>query len=480
MPHRSSSSPSSGPDWRALRLAVLVFVLSLPAVTLRIYASDEIQFFAYLRSLWFDQDVSFENEYRYFADSGVADNELFRETFLEKTSATGRRLNFGTIGSAILWAPFYGAADAWVITARAFGSTTPRDGYARPYIAAVCYGSAVYGLFALLLSGAVAAQLVGDRGATRLAVVAAWLGTPVVFYMYVAPVMAHATSAFAVAGFTWLWLRVRREWSPRGLALLGAAGALMTMVREQDAFIIIGPAVDAAWTVIEQRRWRAMAGAAAAALAFGVTFVPQALAYIALNGRIFPSQVTSRKMDWTAPHALDVLVSPEHGFFIWTPLAVLALAGLVLLAVRGGREAGPSASDTRRLTWLFLLITLGQVYVTGAVQSWTLAGAFGQRRFLALTVVLVTGLATMWTSARPRGARAVTALAVVLGLWWNIGLMVQFGAGLMDRQKLEPARNAYTTFVVVPARLPGIVYRYVFDRQSFYRAAPPAAVSDHR
>ena len=33
---------------------VLLFVLSLPAVTVRFYASDEIEYFAYLRSMWFD------------------------------------------------------------------------------------------------------------------------------------------------------------------------------------------------------------------------------------------------------------------------------------------------------------------------------------------------------------------------------------------------------------------------------------------
>jgi hypothetical protein len=51
--------------------------------------------------------------------------------------------------------------------------------------------------------------------------------------------------------------------------------------------------------------------------------------------------------------------------------------------------------------------------------------------------------------------------------------MVQFGAGLMDRQRLELRRNAYNTFVEVPKRLPGIAYRYLFDRGSFYRSAPP-------
>src|SRR5574339_975796 len=95
-------------------LLALVFVLSLPAVTTRIYASDEVQYFAYLRSLYFDHDVSFENEYRHFYDAGIARAEGFHETFLERQTETGRRINFGTIGCALLWSPFYAAADAWV------------------------------------------------------------------------------------------------------------------------------------------------------------------------------------------------------------------------------------------------------------------------------------------------------------------------------------------------------------------------------
>ena len=92
-------------------LLVCLFLLSLPAVTTRIYSSDEIQYFAYLRSLWFDRDLSFENEYRYFYDRGIAQSEGFHETFLERQTEAGRRVNFGTIGCAILWAPFYAVGD---------------------------------------------------------------------------------------------------------------------------------------------------------------------------------------------------------------------------------------------------------------------------------------------------------------------------------------------------------------------------------
>jgi hypothetical protein len=494
---------------RAAWWLIGAFVLSLPAVTARIYASDEIQYFAYLRSLWFDRDVSFENEYRAFVDRGTAADALFRETFLERQTETGRRINFGTIGCALLWSPFYAAGDALATVTGA-----PRDGYSRPYVAAVAYGSAVYGLLALLLALDLAAKLTG-RGLGP--VVAVWLGTPLAFYMYVAPPMAHACSAFAVALFVWTWWRVRRTWSVAGAVALGAAGGLMAMVREQDLFFVAGPALDLMWTVGLSARQPAadglrpagassrhaankaagaeppiayrlstigtssgrkvhsliLAGGVAAAT-MALTVLPQLVAYHALNGYPGPSRLVRRKMSWTAPHALEVLGSPSHGLLTWTPLVALSLAGLFLLW-RGWARGVPGtvSADQRRFGACALLMFALQIYVAGSVESWTVAGAFGQRRFVGNTVLLIVGLGAVLAAARTRAARVVTATAIVAMVWWNLGLTVQFGAGLMNRQRLEPARNAYTTFVELPVRLPGLAWRYLFDRASFYK--PPGS-----
>ena len=55
-------------------------------------------------------------------------------------------------------------------------------------------------------------------------------------------------------------------------------------------------------------------------------------------------------------------------------------------------------------------------------------------------------------------------------MWWNIALMVQFGAGWMDRQRLNLRAVAYNTFVAVPRALPGLAWRYLSDRSSFYQS----------
>jgi hypothetical protein len=251
----------------------------------------------------------------------------------------------------------------------------------------------------------------------------------------------------------------------------------MAMVREQDAFVIAGPVLDFGRTCVA--RWRAtpspgepgvkplLARAAIGCAVAGLVYTPQALSYMVLNGYVGPSRLVARKMTWWSPHFAEVLFSPSHGLFFWTPLALLATVGLVALAARGARS--PFRDEAAWITVCLLTIFVAQIYVAGSVESWTVAGAFGQRRFVAVTPILVFGLAALWHVARMGTQRGVVTILAALCIWWNLGLIAQFGAGLMDRQRLEPVRSAYMNFVELPRRLPELTARYFFERQSFYR-----------
>lgn len=471
-----SLSSARSPRWVVL---TLLFLMSLPAVTTRLYASDEIEYFAYLRSLYFDRDLSFDNEYRYFYDRNIARAHFFKETFLDFATPTGLRRNFAPIGSAILWAPFYAVADAGVRIARVFGSSVAADGFSRPYISAVAYGSAVNGFLALVLSAIAARRIVGVTSGTLAAVC---FGTPLVFYMYVAPGFSHANSACAVAAFVVTWLHVRRSWSIGGVAALGALAGLMGMVREQDLFIAVGPAIDYMVHMGRAVRrgerspaellWKAVLGVAAVV----VFFLPQAIAYLTLYGRLGPSPVVQQKMTWTAPNAWRVLISPENGWFFWTPLALPALIGLIALTCGyGSRAGGATVRDTERrwIGGICLVMLASQIYVSGSLNTWMSAGSFGQRRLVGLTIFLVIGLAALLQMIRTGWPRLAVNTIIVVSIWWNLGLIAQFATGLMDRNRMEPLRNAYHNFVTIPVEFPTLAYRYVFDRQSFYQSRTP-------
>ena len=228
----------------------------------------------------------------------------------------------------------------------------------------------------------------------------------------------------------------------------------------------------------------AIVGIATAAITFAAVFTPQAATYLVLNGHLGPHSSVGRKMNWMAPHALEVLFSPRHGFFVWTPLALIAIAGLVVLFIppEGGNYIDPVGSAFRRkrqvAACLLLMVAL-QIYVGGSVESWTVAGAYGQRRFIALTAAMVIGLAALQyglkrIAARPPSRTRVGVSGLLWGVaalavYWNLALIAEFSIGLMDRQRLEPRKNAYDAFVTLPRQAPSLVYRYLFDRSSFYR-----------
>jgi hypothetical protein len=369
------------------------------------------------------------------------------------------------MGSALLWSPFYLAAHAGVLAARALGAQLPADGYGLPYLAAVCYASSLYGLLGLLLIhdalrrfGAFAEPV------ASLSVVALWLGTPALYYMTLAPGFSHAGSLFAVSLLLWLWLRLHKrgsgavwEW-----ALLGAAGGLAGLVREQDALFLAVPGVYLAWQSLRRRdyasgavRLLALAGAA------GLTFLPQLLVYRALYGRFGPSRIVSSKMEYSSPYFFAVLFDPGHGLFFWTPLLLLCCLGLGLgLAVRRRADA-PAV--------LLSLAVLALAWICGALLTWTQAGAFGSRRFVSATLPFAWGLATLAAALLPRLGRRGLLAGVLLFTWWNVSLMVQFGLRLMDRQRLEWPQVAVNQLVEVPPRLARVAWLFFSDRERLVR-----------
>jgi hypothetical protein len=459
----SAAHPGAAPRWAGRRALVLLFLLTLPLVTPKVRGADEIEYFSYLRSLVFDHDVEFGNEYDRFYAADPQGLAGFKATFLDRReSDTGRHINFAPLGCALLWSPFYLLAHAGVLAARAFGARVAADGFSFPYVAAVGYASALYGLAGLLLVH----HTLRDHGrvpepAATFSVAALWLGTPLLYYMTLAPAFSHAPGVFAVALLVWLSLRAvaRPESSLWEWAAIGVAGGLAALVREQDGLFLIIPAAFLLHLAIAGRSWgAALARAVAMGSAALLAFSPQLLAYRALTGRFGPSRLVARKMTWSSPHLLQVLFDPGHGLFAWSPLLLVATGGLVYLVWR-----------RRDLTVVLLaLALLLQVWINGAVESWTQAGAFGSRRFVSSTPIFAWGLAALLAAVPARRFR-LAVLTLVLFVWWNVGLMVQFGLRLMDRQRLEWPRVAVNQANEVPRHLARAAWLFFTDRERLVR-----------
>ena len=453
-------------EWGAL---CLVGVLALPLFTPRVYASDEIKYFATLRSIYFDQDLHYANEYAHFISRDPVAHAGLRP-FMEEATPTGYRLNDGPIGTALLWSPFYAVADLGVVVARALGATLARDGYAWPYVWAVCAGSLVWGMAGLLLIYRLCRVYAG-RTASTWGVLGVWFASPVVFYLYITPAMSHANSLFAVALFLWLWHAGRRDPDLRQWVVLGLSAGLMILVRELNWLFLLVPLVDEALTVLravrddssafaglrrELRRRSAAYASFAAALVLVVA--PQFYVYHTLNGTFGPTPFVVEKFSLVPRHAGAVLFSGFHGLFSWHPVTLLGMLGLGVLWRREPRFAG-----------LLALAFVAQLLVVGAYDTWPGGASFGARRFINCSPIFALGLAVSVAALRGRAVQLAGAALVCLILW-NGGLAVQYSVGLIPRDApVTIGQIVHNQFFELPPRLGQIAWRFAFDRSSFYR-----------
>ena len=206
--------------------------------------------------------------------------------------------------------------------------------------------------------------------------------------------------------------------------------------------------------------WVAGLGLMAAIAA--VVFVPQLIAYKEITGRFAPSKVVSGKFTWSAPNFLNVLFSPEHGLIPWTPVLLVAIAGLVLLWRKD-----------RLLTSAMSVALLSQVYIAGSFLTWQSAGSFGQRRFINSTSIFVLGACAVLAWALANGwPKWLLAGFAALFIAWNGGLLMQYALWCSpQRQGLDWA-TVLQGQVEMPGKAASLLWDYLTNRARFYRSTP--------
>lgn len=456
---------------RGLFVMAVLFFLSLPFVTPRVAASDEIEYFSYLPSILFDRDLSFRNQYEYFCNLDFENcvRSRFKETFLDQSTATGMQINFAPIGTAVLWLPFYLVAHLVALVAQNFNSGFVANGYSAPYIYAVCIASVFYGWFGIYLAYRIARNYFAEWIALGAALTILF-ATNAVYYLYVAPAFSHAASLFASALFVFVWWRTREpraEGNWRTWLALGASGGLMTMVREQEAVFFVIPLLEIAYALPGELRaglglktlQTRIGGLVAMSIGAFLVFIPQWIAYRVLNGNFLPARNVTDKFTWDGVHIGDVLFSNFHGLFTWTPIVLLAVIGLFFLW------------RADKFTAIAFLITFVlETFLLGSFSTWFGGAAYGGRRFINCSILFVVGLAAFVSRIQTRVPRPLLAGASALLIVWNLFFILQFVTGMVPRQApvdmLEMARNQ---IFGVPPRLFEIAQRFVTNRGSFYQ-----------
>lgn len=379
-------------------LAIIAFlVVGFFFVPLEWRVFDPSMYYAYIRSPLIDGDLDFANE---------AEPQAWWLSHVERTD-TGKFPNVYSIGPALFWTPATLLAHGAVLLLQQMGAPFAADGYALPYLVLVGL-TTVLVFFVGLLAVYRLARRTASPFPAFLTTVLVWLATPLFFFSARFNMMAHSFSFATVALFLLAWFHLRAQkrpscWCWLGLGLLSG---LMMLQRWQNVLILLLPPVGdlLEQRILERDRWP---GYGLWALGTLLAFSPQMAMWQVLFGRPLLVPQGPDFFHWARPAIGATLFSTNRGLFLWSPLFLLGVAGLVWLW-RRDRAFAVAAT----------LVSVLELYMNSAAWDWWGGGAFGPRRFINLLPLLVPGMAGLvarWT--RSHWARLALLVLSLLLIW---------------------------------------------------------------
>ena len=303
-------------EWKLFAVAfVLSIAYSVSAFTLIEFRADSASYFAYLRSLSFDGDLDFANDWEALGVPGAA-----------KPGGRPRR-NVFSVGPALLWSPFYAAAHVYVRWETWRGRELyEMSGHSLPYRRSTALGTVTVVVIGASLLCVAMIPLVG-LDVALLSVLGSVLASPVLYYTFSVPAMSHGVSFGVAAALIWAWSRARTTPSLKTWFMLGGILGLLTLCRWQAAvygLLVLPLAVEGLRRGSVRPQWL-LAAAGAGALAF----VPQVITWKLMFGRWLLVPQGRGFLDFSSANWSSTLFSANHGFFNWTPLMLLGFLGLV-------------------------------------------------------------------------------------------------------------------------------------------------------
>ena len=379
--------------------------------------SDGYSYYVYLPSVFLYHDVSLERLAKDWHSGPYPDF-----TGIRRWPSTGRWMNLHPIGTAVLMAPFFVAADLltrW--------SNLPRDGFSVYYQ----HGAGLAGLTYFLLGLAILRRiLIGhfSDGVVVATLVCITWGTNLFHYGVFDGTFSHAYAFFLVC--LWVWL-VEQWWDRptlgRALAL-GCVAALNVLIRHTNAiYVLVLPLYGIVhWHDVLARafdlrdRWRMLAVAAVTGV---VVLVPQLALYKWITGAFFVNAYATHGMGFSfgSPHLADVLFSTQKGLFFWSPVLLLSVAGVFLATGRA-----------RALVLPAVVVFVLQTVLIASWSQWQFGASFGHRGFTDGFALAAPFIASCFEwAARRRGVLAVISVGAAAAVLLSVAQMAQYWMGIL-------------------------------------------------
>ena len=362
--------------WALTTVLLLVLATAIACFPANIISYDTFGYYLYLPQIFIYNDLGFSNIEQ--IQSIIATYENSGTLYQIWQTETGNWLIRYTSGQAVLFSPFFLLAHAYTLL-----SGGVADGFSLPYQIALFGGCLCYFVVAMFLLRRILLHFFSDRIAA-LTLVLLVLGTNL-----------FANAAFATAGihsqlfflYTLLILfTIRWHENPawKNIMPIAVVCGLIIITRPTDIICLLIPLLWKVWdkeTLVA--KWRLckekFPQILVSAIIIGLIGSVQLLYWKTYSGHWLIDSYNNpgEGLDFLHPHIAQTLFSFRKGWFIYTPMMLIACFGFIPLWRR-----------RRDCFWPLFTFVVLNIYLVSCWSCWWYAGSFGHRAYVQSYAIL--------------------------------------------------------------------------------------------
>ena len=378
--------------------------------------SDGKGYYAYLPAVFIYDDLGFgfvdEYEKTYYPHGHSYVN------FLNPTE-DGGKVNQFFPGVALLWLPFFFIAH---VLSLIFGFQP--DGYSVIYQQAIMAASLFFLWLGCRFTHRIVLRFIPSAAASVLILLAVVFATPLAFYALYFPSFTHVYSFALIAAFIHFCYRFFEERKIKLIALAVLTLALICIVRPINATVILlVPFIAGSFPALKQATLEIFRDKRAIAISLLITAAVFSIPLLLWKGQTGHYLVYSygiHTFNFTDPQLFNSLFSYRKGLFVYTPIAFIALLGLIPMARR----------DRFRFFWMALFLFM-LAYLLSSWSWWWYGTTFGQRSYIDHFAVLGILLCFAYKMMKTANAKALFFSIIALAGGLNIFQNYQYVHGIL-------------------------------------------------
>lgn len=339
----------------------------------RIINSDGKGYYAYLTAIFIYHDLDFkyleEYEKKYYPEDKV----VFKEF---RVPAYGKVVNKCFAGLAIAWLPFF-------LIGHFLSSILgyPTDGYSLIYQ----YSIAVAAFFYLWLGCFFLMKLLrkfnASEGLAAFITIVTGLGTNLIYFTVIEGSMSHVYSFSLITVFLYAVYQLFHSGNRLWFILSAFLIAVIALIRPTNIIILLLiPVMSGGLKNMREKLMQLLLKpfilGSGIVLFFLILSVQLTIWYIQ-TGHFIVYSYGNESFNFLNPRAFSILFSYNRGWFIYTPVAFVSMAGLV----------GVFRKNKAAFFWI-LLFLIAFTYIVSCWWMWYYASKFGQRIFIDIYAVV--------------------------------------------------------------------------------------------